>query len=89
MCLFFFMTTQLEKMHIIETVTQKTLATFGHPVFRNGVAGESWRSGSSVEEKAEDFGTEISTFMICRSQPQLLHVWNIYQHLPHKWPKCR
>ena len=20
---------------------------------------------------------------------QMLHVWNIYQHLPHKWPKCR
>ena len=19
----------------------------------------------------------------------MLHVWNIYQHLPHKWPKCR
>ena len=18
-----------------------------------------------------------------------IHVWNIYQHLPHKWPKCR
>ena len=19
----------------------------------------------------------------------MLHVWNIYQHLPYKWPKCR
>ena len=19
----------------------------------------------------------------------MLHVWNIYHHLPHKWPKCR
>ena len=19
----------------------------------------------------------------------VLHVWNIYHHLPHKWPKCR
>ena len=19
----------------------------------------------------------------------MLYVWNIYQHLPHKWPKCR
>ena len=23
------------------------------------------------------------------SQSHMLHVWNIYQHLPHKWSKCR
>ena len=28
----------------------------------------------------------ISSFM---SHSQIIHVWYIYIHLPHKWPKCR
>ena len=25
----------------------------------------------------------------CLNQPHMLHIWSIYLHLPHKWPKCR
>ena len=32
----------------------------------------------------------IYLFFKCRfSISHMLHVWNIYQHLPHKLPKCR
>ena len=29
----------------------------------------------------------IHVYQIIKSQ--MLHVWNIYLHLPQKWPKCR
>ena len=32
--------------------------------------------------------TDIYIYICVFSYSHMLHVWNIYQHLPHTWPKC-
>ena len=31
---------------------------------------------------------DIYIYICVFSYSHMLHVWNIYQHLPHTWPKC-
>jgi len=43
----------------------------------------SWHLISSIEDLWQGENRKLSP------HTHMLHVWNIYQHLPHKSPKCR
>ena len=41
-----------------------------------------------VKAPIERFDIDLYTRTGDACQSHMLHVWNIYLHLPHKWPKC-